>query len=295
MSTSQKALVFSKDLRELRIGGSSLTFADDGPGPRNHSTRDGSNTAQTISVFLSGFLLFPLVYSYIWAGRWAFGTTAPASEMASLEQQGLGSDRGSKDSNDDFMSSQNLYQILQRANAETKALHDLILMMINPEQHIRAFKDRILVDEHPIRLTSGKIVDPSKVALVHVLSKDGKLLAMLLGVDMKGHDGALSDPNLDWCHDEALRRWMDARAAEFNAQGRGAEAGVGLFCYTATSSATSLPGKAESWQEARLFPQDLPEGWPLKVFEGIPSTPSLEELRQMSPEEKRAFVEGFGH
>lgn len=247
---------------------------------QNHgdAPREGHSKAQIWTAFFSGFLLFPLVYTYAWTGKWAFGVEAPASEMASFEQQGLGASTTSASSTDQFMEAHNLYQILQRANAETKALHDLIHLLINPAENIRAFRDRATVDAHPIRMSSGQILDPSKVTLVNILDKKGKTLALLLGVDMQGHNGSESDPNLDWCHDYALRQWMDERAAAMKENGTAAGAGIGLFCYTATSSATSLPGRAEDWQEARLFPQDLPEGFPLKAFEKIPPVPTVEEF-----------------
>ncbi|KAL9057630.1 MAG: hypothetical protein Q9162_002245 [Coniocarpon cinnabarinum] len=221
-------------------------------------------------IFLGGFFTFPLLcLGYYWAD-WAVGPKLWKSQIQELEERGLAQGSRGLQGAGRFMDSENLYNILQRANAETKALHDLILLWINPDMGLHAAKDTALLKEHPIKMSDGQFLEPDKAILIRILDKNSKTVVLLLGVDMSGHNGSESDPNLAWCHDYSLRSWMDDRAQELKGNNDAAEHGISLYCYTATSSATSLPGKkGETWQEARLFPEDLPSGFPLRVLETV--------------------------
>ena len=223
-------------------------------------------------VFLGGFCTFPLAcLGYYW-GDWAFGSKLWKSELKDLQEHGLtdGSRSLTGSSESQFMDAGNLFHVLQRANAETKALHDLILLWINPEKGLHATRDTQLLKKRPIKMSDGKHLDHSKAILIRILDKDAKTLVLLLGVDMSEHPPSESNPELSWCHDYALRKWMDERAEELKENDEVAGQGVSLYCYTATSSATSLPSKkGEMWQEARLFPEDLPNGFPLSALEKV--------------------------
>ena len=222
-------------------------------------------------IFFGGFFTFPALCAVYYWGDWAFGSKLWKSQIQKLEEQGLArGSRGLRDADAQFIEPNNLMRILQRANAETKALHDLILLWINPEHGLHAAKDTEMIREHPIKMSNGRRLDAEKAALIRILDRDNKTLVLLLGVDMVGHNGSETDPSLFWCHDYALRNWMDARAKELESNNEASEHGISLYCYTPTSSATSLPNKkGESWQEARLFPEDLPQGFPLSAMKNI--------------------------
>lgn len=234
------------------------------------SARELTN-GQSWSIFFGGFITFPILcLGYYW-GDWAFGSKLWKSEIQDLEEKGAagGSRSLLKHAHDSFMNTQNLYHVLQRANAETKALHDLILLWINPESGLHAVRDTQLLKKNPIQMSNGEQLDASKAILIRILDKEAKTVVLLLGVDLVGHNGTESDPNLAWCHDHAFRAWMDERAEELRQSGDVTEHGVSLYCYTPTSSGTSLPGKGAMWQEARLFPEDLPSGFPLSALEHV--------------------------
>lgn len=223
---------------------------------------------QSWIVFFGGFITFPILGLGVYWGDWAFGSTLWKSDLEELQQQGLAG--GSRGAPNQFMEADHLYNVLQRANAETKALHDLILLWINPEHGLHAVKDTQLLKRNPIMMSTGKKLDPRKAILIRIMDKHSKTLVLLLGVDMIGHNGIESDPNTAWCQDHALRDWMDARAQELRNSSEAAEQGISLYCYTGTSSATSLSGpKGETWQESRLFPEDLPDRFPLSALESV--------------------------
>ena len=239
----------------------------------SHSTRSREPTVgEGWLIFLGGFITFPIFYfGYYW-GNWAFGSKLSKAEIKQLEQQGLA--QGSRGLGQrpqiPFKDAENLYNILQRANAETKALHDLILLWINSDHGLHAVKDNQILRKNPIKMSTGRQLDPGKAILIRIMDKNSKTLVLLLGVDTVGHSSSTKEPEMAWCQDQALKEWMNKRAQELRQSGEAADQGISLYCYTKTSSATSLSGKkGEMWQEARLFPEDLPERFPLSVLESV--------------------------
>ena len=223
-------------------------------------------------IFFGGFFTFPLVCLGYYYGDWAFGSKLWEHDIEELEERGIseGSRGGMKRSRDVSADFAQVHNVLQRANAETKALHDLVLLWINPEIGLHAAKDAAMLKSHPIKMSDGKELDLNKAILIRILDKDSETLVLLLGVDMSGHTTQEKDPALAWGHDDTLHRWMDDRAEDLKQRGEAAKQGISLYCYTATSSATSLPNnRGHSWQEARLFPEDLPSGFPLKALECV--------------------------
>lgn len=237
---------------------------------RSGSQRRGERTGNTYgnwSIFFAGFLAYPLLSGFLKASNWAFGTEASIQAGVDVNKARAPGPAGNPEA-------QALQRILDRANDETKTLHQVVHRLIRPGEGLHAVADHDMIKNNPIKMSNEEVLENDRARLVRIVDKEGKTLIMLLAVDMSGYRSSMRSSRLSWCHDHALRTWMDERAAELDNAGQQADPkeGIILFCYTATSSGTALPRleqKGTTWQECRLPPGEMPPGFPLNAFEGI--------------------------